>query len=282
MLNINWKKVIPNSILDVFYYHTDPNRPVMGVIGEVTLIDSNGNIISSFGGGGSSGNDGWTTASGQISAVANIGTKTITLSGLSFTLTAEMVSGGSIQKIDSSGNVTSVPITTVTVSGDIITLAGADDFVSGDVVSVTLKAIDKAYDVNQDVNKVNIENPEWDHYNSIEHIVDIVDAPINTYFISIATESYRNMAIQLSATDATGFEFKIYATLDEDATVPATGGTAGTTWIEITSDISGGTITGVSIAELAFIDTSLLPDRYLLEYTNQNATNTVDVWIRKY
>ena len=276
------KKVIPDSILNAFYYRTDPNRPVMGIHGEVTLVDALGNTVTSFGGGSSSGNDGWTTASGQIIATPTVDTKNIVFTGLPFTLTAEMLSGGVVQKIDSSGNVTTVPLTNITVSGTTATLGDADNFVTGDTVSVTLKAIDKAYDVNLDTNKNTVQNPEWAHYNSIEHIVDVTNGAVNKYFVAISVEGFRNLAIQLAATDATGATFKLYGTLDEDAAVPATGGTAGSTWVEITSDIFGGAVTGVSISELAFIDTKFMPDRYLLEYTIANATNSIDAWIRKY
>jgi len=127
-----------------------------------------------------------------------------------------------------------------------------------------------------------LNDQEWAHYSDISKIVNVVDGVPETYFIEIDAESYRNLALQLSASDATGAEFKLYATLDSEATVPATGGTPGDTWVEITTDIFGAALSGISISELAFIDTNIMPDRYLLQYKIQNAVNKVGCWIRKY
>lgn len=119
-------------------------------------------------------------------------------------------------------------------------------------------------------------------YTSVDHLIDGTNISPNTYFEVIDSTGYDNLAIQLYSTDATGASFKLYATLDTDATVPATGGTASSSWADMTDIIFEAAITGTNINELAFIDTSLMPDRYLIEYTTQNATNKVDVWVRKY
>jgi len=211
------------------------------------------------------------------------GTRTITLSALSFTPIIEQAAYIYNKTQDVLYYAPAERLAKCTISGLVITIDSSFAVLATtDEIHIQFWLPERAYDVNQDVGKVNVENPEYDHYTSVEHIVDITNASIDTYFVGISSASFRNMAIQLGATDATGFEFKIYGTLDEDAAVPATSGTAGATWIEMTSTIFGGTVTGTSIAELAFVDTNLMPDRYLLEYTNQNAANTVDVWIRRY
>jgi len=117
-----------------------------------------------------------------------------------------------------------------------------------------------------------------------EHFLDLSDIAIETYFMELSVDSYRNQALQIHSIDATGFTWKVYATLanSTDAPVPATGGTAGVLWIEVTDDLFGAAVTGTTIDKLAFVDTSTMPGRYLIEYTNQNVTNTVDAWFRKY
>lgn len=267
-------------------FYDQNEEPTLHVGGEVTIVDSAGTEITSLGGSTGGGNNSWSTASGQFTATPTIGSNTITLEGLPFSLDDEHVILGSIKKIDSSGNVTNLDTNPSTVSGDIITLPDIDNFVSGDTVSVTLIAGDKAYDFNQDANKVIVENPYENSYNSVEHIVDLSNASVNNYFAAINVEPYRNMAIQFDITDATGSYFKIYATLDDSASVPATGGSAGVTWHDITADVFGEVQSDDGtygyLRDIAFIDTKFLPERYMIEYDVQNATNTVDVWIRKY
>ena len=127
-----------------------------------------------------------------------------------------------------------------------------------------------------------IENPEWNHYTSVEHILDETNIAIAKYFTAFDVASYRNLAIQLRATDSTNLTIKIYGTLDDSATVPVTDGTPGETWVDMTLMLFGETVSSNDVSKLAFVDTSIMLDRYLLEYTTESATNSIDCWIRKY
>lgn len=153
---------------------------------------------------------------------------------------------------------------------------------STDELHMQITLGEMAYDATLDANKSLVQNPEWAHYTSVEHIIDETDVAIDTYFHEFYVTTYRNLAIQIHSVDATGFEWKIYRTLDDAATLPATGGTAGLTWIEVTTELFGGAKTGTAIDDDGYVDSSKMPYKYLIEYTNQNATNTVDCWIRKY
>lgn len=165
---------------------------------------------------------------------------------------------------------------TLTVDTDFAVLASTDE------LHIQLSIGDLAYDYTVDANKDLVQNPEWAHYTSTEHLIDVTDASVDTYFKEFYVEGFRNVAVQIHSVDATGFEWKIYLTIDDAATEPATGGTAGSTWIEVTNSLFGAAQTGTAIDSVGFMDTSIMPLKYLVEYTNQNATNTIDCWIRKY
>ena len=142
--------------------------------------------------------------------------KTITLSGLPFTLLVEHVVGGSIKKIDTNGDVTDLPLTNVTVAGDIITLGDIDDFVATDEVSVVLRATEKGYDFNSDVFKNNIENPDWNHYTDSEILVSASDigAIDDTWIdqgaeIDCRTFNKLGVWVNLTVNDSTGNQIKI-------------------------------------------------------------------------
>lgn len=213
-----WIRKNIKSLAQAMYQDsTDPdNKMAIGIIGQVGLIDPLGNPITSLGGTSSGANDTHTTASGQISAVANSGGKTITLSGLPFTLLAEHVTGGSIKKIDTNGDVTNLSLTNVTVSGDIITLGDIDDFVVTDEVSVVLRATEKGFDFNQDVFKFNRENTDPDHYTDPENLVSASDiGVVNDTWIDQGAEidckTYKIVPlwINLTANDSTGNQVKV-------------------------------------------------------------------------
>lgn len=109
------------------------------------------------------------------------------------------------------------------------------------------------------------------------------DLTPETYFIAIDPTVFNNMMIQVYANDATGASFKLYMTMDNTAAIPDTGGTVGATWEEITDNVFGGSVSGVGeIGTIGAIDTPWSPYMYLLEYTVQNATNTVKVWTKNY
>lgn len=139
------------------------------VVGTNVLNSSASSSSASSVGGG---NNTYSNASGDFTATITDATKNITITGLPFTLEAKHVVAGSIKKIDTSDDVTSLPLTNVTVSGGVITLDDAADFATGDVVVVMLVGPDKAYDVDLDNTLTTVQNPDYAHYTDVEHIID--------------------------------------------------------------------------------------------------------------
>jgi len=123
---------------------------------------------SSVGGGSST----YSNAQGDFVATITASTTNITITGLPFTLEDIHVIGGAIKKVDSSGDVTSLDTSNVTVSGGVITLGNETNFSSGDSVLVQLIGPDKAYDDATDSNLSFVVNPNYEHYTSVEHLID--------------------------------------------------------------------------------------------------------------
>lgn len=143
-------------------------------LGNIGGSAASGGSGSSVGGGASV----YSTAQDDFTATINNGTKTITTAGLPFTLETKHVVNGLIKKTTSADVVTTVPLTKISVSSSVITLADADDFVTGDTVEVTLVGPDKGFDkqgwwLNQ------IMNPNYDHYTSPEQLIDESDLGID-------------------------------------------------------------------------------------------------------
>lgn len=148
----------------------------VGVVGQVMLIDSDGDEITSFGGSGAGGGDTvYSNASGDFVATTTDDTKNITITGLPFTLEDIHVAGGFIKKISSAGVVTDLSLSNVEVAGGVITLDDIDDFATGDTVLVAIVGPDKAYDVDLDNRLVSVQNPDYAHYTDVEHLIDEED-----------------------------------------------------------------------------------------------------------
>jgi len=99
----------------------------------------------------------YSSVGGDFKAVANNATKTITISGLNFTLEAKHVIFGEVIKIDTNGVFQELPLTTVTVSSGVITLTDmVANFVSTDTVEVTLTGSKPAY-----LDKTYEQNVQW-------------------------------------------------------------------------------------------------------------------------
>lgn len=143
------------------------------------------------------------------------------------------------------------------------------------------------FDRNQDVYKYNRENPEWNHYTSIEHIIDDINATLDQHYSpEIQMQAYRNLALQLTGNSSgSGVTFTIWATLNPDAVVPSDGDAAPSAdWVDISTLILGAatiTLNG-GASDLFFIDTEIMPDRFIIRYDCDNATNSTDIFIRKY
>ena len=277
-MKLSATKSFTHKAKDYTSFYNEDGEPRVNVEGIVEVSGS-----SSSGGGGFTT---YSNSSGDFTATANTGTKTITLSALPFTLNAKNVVTGTIKKIDSSGNVTSVPVTNVTVSGSVITLGDADAFVSGDEVVVNLIGPDKAYDKTSDTSKNTTQNPEWAHHTDPVHLVDETNIAANDYFITTSTLGYRNVGIQAVITDTTGASLKVFGTLDSSAAVPVTGGSVGNTWHELTSDIYGAAVSGTSIDVFEFLNRQKgsykMYERLLIQYTTDPIVITDETFTSSY
>lgn len=146
-------------------------EPRVNIEGAVQLYNSDGDPMDSLGGGGGAGGGSivYTNAAGDFVAVANTGTKTITITGLPFDLEDIHVVAGTIKKITTTGAVSTVDTDNVTVAAGVITLTEADDFVATDTVLVTLVGPDKSYDRDLDITKT-IDQSSKD--TDVEHIIN--------------------------------------------------------------------------------------------------------------
>jgi hypothetical protein len=101
-----------------------------------------------------------TSVGGDFKAVANNGTKTITITGLNFTLTAQHVlAGDGIYLRNNEGGSLPLPTDDVTVSSGVITLPDMGlDFISTDNVDVTLSGQTPRVSKDLDVEKVEVQN----------------------------------------------------------------------------------------------------------------------------
>jgi len=87
----------------------------------------------------------------------------------------------------------------------------------------------------------------------------------------------------VGTTSGTNITFKIYETFDTTATETAAGGTpTATVWSDVSTDILGAaTITLNGATDTFHVDTPRMPYAYLISYDIDNATNAVDVFVRK-
>jgi hypothetical protein len=158
-----------------FWQNRATGAAALNIEGLVQLADSNGDVIdpstgaSAATGGGSST---YSNAQGDFVATTTDATTDITITGLSFTLEAKHVANGSIKKITSAGVVTLVDTGNIAVASGVITLSDADNFAAGDIVVVSLTGPDKAYDQAIDAQRTVVLNPNYEHYTSVEQLVN--------------------------------------------------------------------------------------------------------------
>ncbi len=229
------------------------------------------------GGSGSSvggGNNSYSSGAGTFIATPNVGTKTITITGAPFTVTVCSVINGLIKRTSASGVITVMPLTNVSVAAGVITLADAYDFEIGDTVCVVLTEADKAYDPTTNTNLNTTNNPEWAHYTDADRVIDEVNKAMGTYRVVINSVSYRNHVVQLAGSG--GVTFKIYATIDPSATTASLN-----YWEDISSTVMGAASL-VDSTGLYFLDTYMMPTRFMLEYILSDGSNAIDALWRKY
>jgi len=170
------------------YYESSTGEPTVNVGGNVTIVNSDGDEVSIGGGSAGGGNNTYSNIANSITATPTVGTTNIVMAGLPFTLEDGSVALGSIKKIDSSGNITSLILTNVTVSSNTITLTDETNFVSGDTVDVVLVGPDKAYDTSLDINKVIDQSPLWSRYTSADTIISATPYELTASFADVGSE----------------------------------------------------------------------------------------------
>lgn len=164
---------------------------------------------------------------------------------------------------------------TLSISGSTLTITGfSNDFESDDVfiIGTNVRAKD-AFDSGLDNIKTNRQNPEYEHYTSVIHLVDETNLDADTYRYIINMESYKNLSLHLKGSG--GVTFTVWASNDDTADDSADAG-----WVDISSDVLG----GASITDdegIYFIDTSYIPERLMIKVVTSDATNAVDIWYKK-
>jgi len=206
-----------------------------------TVARSSSGGVSGAGGGSIV----YTNAAGDFVATINDGAKTITITALPFTLEDIHVVGGTIKKIAVTTDVvTNVPLTDVSVAGGVITLNDAENFVTGDIVYVTLIGPDKWYDSALDNAKTNTQNPDYAHYTDVETLISEADLGVTG---TAAAGSDQNTLVATGLMDAENVAVG-YEAYDEEEDVAVT----------------LNSITNINTAETDNVTTDWLGDTYWL------------------
>jgi len=230
----------------------------------------------SLGGGASAGGGAsvWSTAQGDFVATTTTSTKNITVTGLPWTLAWENVSG--VKKQDSAGEVTTLKVSNVTVSGSVITLGDEVDFSAGDTVSVTLTGPDKAYDEGIDSQIVSVLNPDSANWTSPEHLVDLAEDAVTQYFV-IPMEGFKDLSKHWKFTGGGVVTMTLWGTNNADADDSAV-----TDWVDITGDYLSKTLTvSAGTIEFAEVIENLFFLKVMVRLVTTGSTNLADIYIKK-
>lgn len=182
--NISIEKILNNLV-----YQNGSDKAVGAYTlpgSKTTLIDEDGNPITSLGGGSSasSGDSTYSTEQNDFTAAVTDSSYSIVLSTDSIggdTISEENFLGGSLNIYDASTEeniniaLDDFTWTVGTKTLDVTNCTNAFEFATGDKVSLSLSGPKKAYDLNQDVDKVTIENPLWNRYTDAESLVSASD-----------------------------------------------------------------------------------------------------------
>jgi hypothetical protein len=244
-----------------------------------------GAISLGGGGGAGGGNNTWSNTQGDLTATVTVGTKNITIAGLNWTVEDINVISGIIKKIDSSGDVSDLRLSNVTVAGGVITLGDIDDFVAGDTVSVTLVGPDKGYDESLDSQIVSVLNPDSAKWTSVEHLVDLSAQNTGILRYVIPFEGYQKLSMhsKLFCTSVGDtVTLTLFATNNSDAD-----DTSDDDWIDVSTALLGAatlTATGATGDTNTFNQIAdWCPLKFMVKITITGTTTTVsaDVYIKK-
>ncbi len=162
----------------------------------------------------------------------------------------------------------------MTVSSNVITIYGVTTpFASGDVYQVGINGQKKAYDSSTQTTKVSINNPSYAHTTDVEHIIDSTNDDTTTVRTIIYADTYPQMSLHLKGSG--GVTFTIWASNDDTADDTSDNG-----WVDISSTVMG-VASLVDSEGIYFIDTKMIPERYMIKYVTTDATNASDVWLKK-
>lgn len=172
------------------------------------------------GGGVGGGNTIYSNSSGDFTATANAATKTITISG--FATTEDNVVPGLILSYDSSGNVTKLPLTSVAVAANVITLDDMTSaFAAGDSVVVFLVGAPREHDTSTDSKRTFEINPLSEHHVE-ETLVDEENGTDGTYYYYVDMDGYKHFSAQMELNGGSGtVTATVEATNQDDGTAAA-------------------------------------------------------------
>jgi len=202
-------------------YLTANGAKALGVVGEVILVDENGNIVVSLGGGGAAGggSNSYSDLGGDFTTTANTGTKTFDVIGAPFVVEAGNVAMGSAIKISSTGGVFDIELTAVTITGTtggyVVTVADEDaNFATTDTIHANIIGPERAYDIPLDGTKTLPQITPQGHY--IDP-VDLISAaqdltgPFTDVGGEIDARSYNcgNLFVNVDINGATDVAFKL-------------------------------------------------------------------------
>jgi hypothetical protein len=261
--------------------YADNDALYAGLVAMISSVSLGGG-----GGGAGGGNNTWSNPQGDFTATANVGAKTITITGLGWTIEDINVASGVVKLIDSSGDVSTLDIENITVAANVITLGNIDDFVSGDTVVVTLVGPDKSYDNSLDSQIVSVLNPEYAHYTSPEHLIDVSavgDAVTSRYVIPWEAYKHGSIHYKLSTTNAGDtITMTVWATNNEDAD-----DSADTDWVDVSATILGAaskSANNATLEEIAFINENIVALKLMVKTVTVSGgtnTNAADVYLKK-
>ena len=131
----------------------------------------------------------------------------------------------------------------------------------------------KAYDSLRKTLRVDVLNPDYDHYTSVEHPVDSTNIDAGNNYQIILCTGYRELYVQVLGDG--GVTFTAYRSLSKDAS--DTDETDG--WVDMTASFF---LSGAAVVDTG--DDGILVDRMpykvMIKYVTSDAVNGSDIWIR--
>lgn len=130
----------------------------------------------------------FSNAQGDFSVATTSGTKTMTVTGLPFTLEAVHVVAGSARSITTAGMVTTLPLSSVSVSSGVITLSDVSaNFDGTESILLHIVGPDKTFDNTLDVVKTSEQAPLWNRFTDSESIIS-ASQNVTTTWVDIGPE----------------------------------------------------------------------------------------------